>query len=63
MRLNPRQGDEIDGLSDVYGLGATLYEVLTGRQVFEAQGLAATLRMILNERPVPSIVQCSRSTT
>ena len=39
--------------SDVYGVGATLYEMLTGRQVFETDNMEHLFRMVLNERPQP----------
>lgn len=42
---------EIDGRSDVYGLGATLFECLTGRPPFETDDANALVRMILHERP------------
>ena len=43
--------EEVDGRSDVYGLGATMYEVFTGRPLFQANEPVAILRMILKERP------------
>jgi predicted Ser/Thr protein kinase len=43
--------EEVDGRSDVYGLGATMYEVFTGRPLFQANEPVAILRMILKDRP------------
>ena len=36
-----------------YGLGATLYEMIAGRPVFQTKDLTALMRMILSERPEP----------
>jgi hypothetical protein len=50
--------EEVDGRADVYGLGATMYEVLTGRPLFQANEPVAILRMILKDRPdAPSAVK------
>ena len=45
--------DSIDGRSDVYGLGVTLYEALSGQPPFKAEGVHNLIRLILNERPRP----------
>jgi WD40 repeat protein/serine/threonine protein kinase len=51
--LSPEQAKgsraAIDGRSDVYGLGATLYELLTLRQVFEGVDRAELLIKILSD--------------
>ncbi|MFI5460472.1 MAG: protein kinase [Isosphaerales bacterium] len=54
--LSPEQAEgrrgAVDGRSDVYALGATLYELLTLRQVFEGDDRAQLLRRITAEEPV-----------
>jgi tetratricopeptide (TPR) repeat protein len=43
----------VDHRADVYGLGATLYELLTGRPAVDATERAAVLRQIAFEDPTP----------
>jgi serine/threonine-protein kinase len=53
--MSPEQirGEEVDGRSDVYALGAVLYEMLTGRPPFEGASDWAILRAQIEDTPRP----------
>jgi Tol biopolymer transport system component len=53
--MSPEQicGDDLDGRTDLFSLGALLYEMATGRRPFEDNGRAETLDAVLHRQPVP----------
>ncbi|MDF1699885.1 MAG: serine/threonine-protein kinase [Planctomycetota bacterium] len=56
LYMSPEQmlGDRkaIEARTDIYGLGASMYQLLTGVPPFKTDNLHALMRMILKERPV-----------
>lgn len=54
--MSPEQamGREVDGRSDIFSLGAVLYEMLTGRYAFDGDGLPTIVYRVINETPVPA---------
>jgi serine/threonine protein kinase len=54
--MSPEQATgatDVDQRSDVFALGAILYEMLTGKVAFEAPSVALILMKILNQQPAP----------
>jgi len=51
--MSPEQarGEPVDGRSDLFSLGAVLYEMLTGRPAFSGDTASAIVRATLNDTP------------
>jgi len=58
--MSPEQvsGETLDARSDLFSLGATFYEMVTGGQAFGATTSAACLNKVLNEEPPPVSAFC-----
>ena len=53
--MSPEQveGKELDGRSDIFSLGAVLYEMLTGKPAFEGKTQLSVASAILEKEPAP----------
>src|SRR5215470_1154983 len=53
--MSPEQveGKELDGCSDIFSLGAVLYEMVVGRRAFEGKSRLSVASAILEKEPVP----------
>jgi eukaryotic-like serine/threonine-protein kinase len=53
--MSPEQleGQEADARTDIFALGAVLYEMVTGRKAFEGKSQASLIAAILSRDPVP----------
>jgi Tol biopolymer transport system component len=47
------EGKEADSRSDLWALGAILYEMATGRRAFEGKSQASLIGLIMNSEPAP----------
>jgi len=53
--MSPEQveGKELDGCSDIFSLGAVLYEMLTGQKAFQGKSQLSVASAILEKEPAP----------
>src|SRR5215469_12612799 len=53
--MSPEQieGKEVDARSDIFSLGAVLYETVTGKRVFEGKSQLSVASAILEKEPAP----------
>lgn len=53
--ISPEQveGKNLDGRSDIFSLGAVLYEMLTGQRGFEGKSQLSVASAILEKEPLP----------
>jgi len=51
--MSPEQinGDKLDGRTDIFSLGVTLYEMLTNKQAFAGETFSESINNILNKEP------------
>src|SRR5580698_1994543 len=53
--MSPEQADghTVDARSDIFGFGAVLYEMVTGKRAFSGDSKLSTLASVLHSEPVP----------
>ena len=57
--MSPEQveGKELDGRSDIFSLGAVLYEMVTGKRAFPGRSLLSVASAILEKEPEPMVAE------
>lgn len=50
-----KDSSKIDARADVYSLGGSLYQLITGKPPFKAADMHETLRQVINDDPVPAV--------
>ena len=55
MSPEQAQGEPVDARSDIFSLGAMLYEIATGRKAFAAGSAISTIASILRDDPKPIV--------
>src|SRR5262249_55453752 len=55
LYMSPEQarGQELDARSDLYSMGAVMYEMATGRPPFSAEAFSVLVAMVLEDPPPP----------
>jgi len=55
--MSPEQlkGQAVDERSDLFSLGAVLYEALSGREAFPGESMAECIAAVLSDRPLPGV--------
>src|SRR4029077_765291 len=53
MALEQLEGREADTRTDIFALGAVVYEMATGRKAFEGKSQASLIAAILDREPLP----------
>ena len=55
--MSPEQvrGEKVDSRSDIFSIGAVMYEVLAGHKAFEAETMHSVLFHVLDQEPAPLV--------